>query len=1129
MDAHATVRSKCNHVHQAGSEQVLFKGRLKMGFEGLFNQDAMQMGQRGDTTTGLLLLSGYALLALRFAIKTRLYDFRLPSYADRPVADQADKHDMALRRANGLPALAPDMHRLEVPRGSSNSDQGTESTEPLTLPLWRYRQLGADQTPQIPDVQLIEEEGGESPRVHKVKAVLLLHAFGQSGLSYTYKDPESSCGSNLAEAFYAQGYEVWLLDSRMSSRSGYAELAQTVDMQGEHDVPCAVDHILKTLQTELRLSEETTCLQISVFAQCIGAAALWMAALSGRLSHPTLGRHGLPIPKLSAAMFSQVHALIQGMPLTRSKVWLPALLEKVLPFIPFAVRGAQNGLLWQWTDRLLSSMPVPEAERKLTDDEDGLATCRRIRFIEAPLFKHENMRPGTVQDMNRLFGPANLRLFGHARRFVEYERLVDEDGFNRYVNDKNLHDHLNFPIQLLHGEDNELFDVAGARKTFEWLKRRPSCVPQEEAPLIIKGYGHLDVLLGHNAARDVFAPVLDFFSQAHGSSPPQTVCASPSARWRVAAPRVGPLVGWVRREGTDLVVRLAIAIDDLHGGSTEDGDTHILVRRSDGAGGFLLHIADAKFVPLKHPGMSESTAPEAVALRCAQIDVRLHPTQYAGACQAGQALAFQVMSLHKILAPPATTQSLWISTNALGPLDLVKTALAPGWQRRLPSAFPWVAAQHLLNGQIAQALAADQAEVDAHNQVAELDGLRKRASVLERVAFSVPVATCHALLSNAEPGPSHGVSFLASCCRHPGLTVDRNRIDEALAHVQNARDRKAPAFALLVGDQIYADATAGLVDPTSPVERYLERYETALTAAPMRRFLAHMPTFMTPDDHEWTNNYPHAAPLHIRAWPDWGYEGSFRGVNGAWATWARASMRSFQRLQGPFATGKKKHAHQYGVGNFGPVRVFVIDTRQRRHRGLPEVVVNQTFNDLQRWLCAGSKDVLNVVVTGSVLLPGLHADADPANPGAMDTWQSAPDQRQRALDMLVRRCVGTPHRFLLVSGDYHVSVALQIRVGSETHSTVVGAAVVVPPLYAPMPYVNSCPEHLWLDEPLAVAGQALELVVPQNGEPRVGSGLAHITVGCTAAGFKISVHRELQVFEQGLLPSNTASTAVFTV
>ena len=95
--------------------------------------------------------------------------------------------------------------------------------------------------------------------------------------------------------------------------------------------------------------------------------------------------------------------------------------------------------------------------------------------------------------------------------------------------------------------------------------------------------------------------------------------------------------------------------------------------------------------------------------------------------------------------------------------------------------------------------------------------------------------------------------------------------------------------------------------------------------------------------------------------------------------------------------------------------------------------------------------------------------------------------------------------------------------------TCVGAALVVPPLYAPLPYVNARPLHLNLQESLQAAGTALALRVPAKGEPRSGSGLARIEVKRDTSGcFQIAVTRSLQVFNETAAPS-LGATAVITL
>lgn len=1078
MDAQVTVRRHAG-TNQGFWQQLwrprLLRGPLRMGLDNLFDRDTFQLGPRGDTTSGLLMLSGYVLLAARFAIKTRLFDFRLPEYSRRPVSDQASADDLALRwkPAAGQEALIqPSLHHITVPRGHSSSDTGSESVDDLQLRLWRYKRRDPQGKPNPPQ----KKEGiWRSVPVTQARSILLLHAFGQSGLSYTYKADGSTSGSNLAEAFYNDGYEVWVLDSRMSTRSGHAERPSNVDMQARYDVPFTVAHIITTLQRELGAKNPV---QIAVFGQCIGAAALWMAALQGRLHHDQreVGTD-LRVPKIAAAMFSQVHALMEGAPSTRSKTWIPALLERALTHVPFAVRGEQT-MVWQVLDRLFASMPVPAAERRLSRNEDGPATCRRIRFIEAPLFHHVNMCATTVADMNRLFGPANLRLFTHARRFVDQRRLVDEDGFNRYVTDTQLQDHLTFPIQLLHGKMNELFDVRSACRTHDWLRGSPNSIIPEQ-PLLIEGYGHLDVLIGEKAAHDVFPQVLAFFEDAQAVARQEPM----PIHWRIAAPTVGPFVGRVRMVGTTPTVRVSCILDDWHGGDAEPSIIWVRVRLPGPTRLFDTVASQLRIRRVYHASPQDGGRKEKqLAYRVAWGDVSIPNSLWESLGFGLRDIEFQLVTLHRKRTDPSSNPlNAWIPMGPDAPDD----------------------------ASITKKLQENAAATTRFNQSAHLQQLKQLESLEDRMAFSVPAASCRSLYELDR------VEFVASCCRYPGLTVDQHRIDQALRVA--LKQKSLPAFALMVGDQIYADATAGLTDPISAVERYFERHATAFGPQGMGPFLSHVPTYMTPDDHEWVDNFPLAGPLFKWEWPDWNPASSFWAMQNARYRWANKAVLSFQKLQ---TIGR--FLDHTSLGPHGPVRLFMADTRSDRKRKMDLIVKPFLLQELGRWLRKGKRGELNVIVTGSVVLPGLHRESDPANPGVIDTWQYAPAQRQELLDMLVDHSLHSGQRFLLISGDYHVSTALEILAGE----TCVGAALVVPPLYAPLPYVNARPLHLNLQESLQAAGTALALRVPAKGEPRSGSGLARIEVKRDTSGcFQIAVTRSLQVFNETAEPS-LGTTAV---
>ena len=1085
MDAEVSVSSGAG-----GRWQLLATGKFRMSFDSLLTPGraqglgtqrpgAMALGRSGDTTTGMLALAAYPMLFIRFAIKTRLFDFRLPSYSNLPVPDDARPQQVRIRSKRGQVAdMDPELEWLTVQRGESSNDRADESQKDLRLRLWRYRQRTADGEPLI-DM----DATWQGVSVARAKSVLLLHAFGQSGLSFTFQETEQ----NLAEAFFQQGYEVWILETRMSTRSADARQPSTVDMIGEFDIPVAVNWIVTSIATEVGPALGKRKVQISAFAQCIGSAALGMALLSGRLSHNVIAPvdKDLPRPrylsKISHLVFSQVHPWVVGSLMSQSKTWVPALLRGLFnqAFVPFAVRGPQLGWMASLMDRLFASMPAPaEENRRPTGNDDASATCRRIRFIEAPLVQHKNINDATFLAMNRLFGDANVRLFSHARRFVENERLVDEDAVNCYLGDESIRAHLAFPIQLLHGGRNELFDALSADRSFkmlgaiheDWQKQFALEAGQAEpAPMIIDGYGHLDVLIGSNAHADCFPRVVGFFDRC-SAQPAHNATMVPLQGWVLRSPKVGPLLGWVRQEGNaGTVVRLSMILDDKEGALGESGNP-VCVRRKDSSGtwklvpGTAIGIGFMVLSTYERPAQQPPGTKLAAAHRAVWIDVRLGKTDPTGE-------ALQVFSVHAV-SHPAPPDSLDTDNPGDDAIDAYLKALA----QSLP---------------------------DVHYVLPPVSDMH-RSKDLSRSDVTVPAATLQAL-HQGEP-----VSFAVGCCRHPGLSLDVQRVDDSVTRLL-ASHRDSTAYAMLVGDQVYADATAGLVDPTSPLERFYERHETAFTAPAMRDLLASVPTYMTPDDHEWADNFPHASPLVKEHWPDWDHSSSFWQHQERAHKIAAKAITAFQRLHSPAAGDRIKRFCTFA---YGCVRTFVIDTRFSRQRNDPIIVSEDVLLKLALWLAEpDALSCLNVVASGSVVLPGLRTGADPSDPGLVDTWQFAKDQRERLLRLLMAKSQDQRRRFLLLSGDYHVSAAVEIRGAGEA----VGAAIVAPPLYAPLPYANARPEALDLDEQLQFGRNAFTLAVPPEGDAMRGSGFGRVSVQkLDSGGFEITYDRDLWVWETGL-------------
>ncbi|MGC1439909.1 MAG: alkaline phosphatase D family protein, partial [Burkholderiaceae bacterium] len=305
---------------------------------------------------------------------------------------------------------------------------------------------------------------------------------------------------------------------------------------------------------------------------------------------------------------------------------------------------------------------------------------------------------------------------------------------------------------------------------------------------------------------------------------------------------------------------------------------------------------------------------------------------------------------------------------------------------------------------------------------------------------------------------------------------------------------------LMLGDQIYADATAGMVDPATPVERYTERYESAFgvgKSPQIARLLRTMPVLMTPDDHEYYNGYPHEPS-------------SADGDHDAAIAQAISDLHLFQSITNP--NGRQGNY----VFDCGLVRYCVIDTRSNRSDNKTNQQIRITAPDTMTWLqtqltTAGERFIC--ICTGSVVLPGLRDDGSPSNPIAIrEGFEVARDEQRELLDLCITHASG---RFALISGDYHIGSVVNLAVDNIA----VGCAIVAPPFYAPFRYINAQPYELLEHDTIMLDDNRKLTVSPAvgaDGEPAQceGSGFGLVQVDQTANGWCVRVGMQLNQYER---------------
>jgi choline dehydrogenase-like flavoprotein len=350
-------------------------------------------------------------------------------------------------------------------------------------------------------------------------------------------------------------------------------------------------------------------------------------------------------------------------------------------------------------------------------------------------------------------------------------------------------------------------------------------------------------------------------------------------------------------------------------------------------------------------------------------------------------------------------------------------------------------------------------------------------------------------------GTQDAVRFIAASCRHPGLAFEDGRSDASLRHIKSLLDasikgeagkgeasKLVPALAVMLGDQIYADATAGVMDSPSAIEKIALRHRKAFATAGFAELTASLPTYMVMDDHEISDNWSQDL-MHPAGGP--GAQAHKARAERTFFT-ARASFAAYQYAHGPrnaTAPGFNCHFEE------GAYPFFVLDTRSFRQRfgTAPQLCEPAQVDELTAWLRAQPDDARpKFVLSGSVLAPGMQ-QAETGVPGLPDrmaeSWQLDLRLRDALLEVIASQKI---RNVVFVAGDYHCSAVAQLKVGD-----VEAWAIVTPPLYAPLPFANSKPADLFAEEHFDLPSGAQVSVTSQLS---AGNGFSDIQAKALADG-----------------------------
>ncbi|MES2610705.1 MAG: alpha/beta fold hydrolase [Pseudomonadota bacterium] len=812
--------------------------------------------------------------------------------------------------------------------------------------------------------------------------------------------------TSMAGHFLREGYTVWLLDNRMSNRLGHARHAHTMDDIAQTDIPAAID----------RVHAQAGGKAIDVFAHCVGAGAFAMAALQARFD----------TAKVRAAIIHAVHPWVVPSVSNRFSGALAALYrnlltgnERIDPRPP-AKPDAADELL----DRFAATLAWSDEERSLHEAHRdspgaGCAICNRMTAFYGREWVHANLDPRTHERLGELVGVAGVEVFRQLYFIVLRERLTNREGENTYLLEDNFLRNWHFPTLFVHGLDNQVFDPRGAARTWNRLRRVFAQQPARVVRTFIrKGYGHMDFLFGKDAHRDIYPHLTDFLGNpaafediADGCHiDPDLVCPDDQS------------------SDTDLADRDFIApIRPLTGPMLQTEQE----RSPQGALRRRLVI----WVEQYFDTTSTPMAPE----------IRIGSTPYN---------SVQVTAFPGVVAPteppalPSTGQGYYW-TCVLEESDGLRFADLPPISLTL-RCLPQGSGSATASGP---------------------GGPAPSDPASESLPVVLDLATLPWWQHWTTDGPARpGVSVLAASCRWPGMAFERRSIDALAGDMeQHITHATAPVEALLLlGDQIYADATANIAETTERDERGAQRYRESWGSAATRQLFARLPVWLVVDDHEFEDNLDGAGSDtadSVRG------QRFYHGFLAAAAYQARYHRKELPRLT-LAAEGWKVERGLWHAFDVGGIPAFAADTRtERMPRTLGEwkqarIMHDRQMQGIEDWLLAhptGPK----LLCSGSVFaLPENRFVAEPATCIAADNWLGYPASWRRLVRFIVANDI---QGLIFMAGDYHLSALVEIELASQGKS-VAALQLVCSAWNASLPFANANRSDFTFDSPVRAPG-----------------------------------------------------------
>lgn len=359
---------------------------------------------------------------------------------------------------------------IAVPNVFYNPDAPPRKKRELRLSTPEYHPI---KTEDNVNILLTRYKGGSKG------PLMMTHGFG--GNRYTFSI--DTIDTNLAEYFYANGYDVWLLDYRLSSLLPAANDQHNIDQVAMYDYPAAVQKII----------EVSGAPQIDILAHCVGSVTLFAAMLYGLKNVRSIVSNQIAcnfFPAFQVKLKSGLH--------------IPQVLD-ALGIKSLTAYASSNE---NWENKLYDKFIKLYAESVAEFCTDPV--CQRMTFMFGLLYEHTNLNDATHKANIEMWGAANITTYEQLTHIIRTGHLINADGEDTYMPHM---DRLKLPILFLAGDKNQLFLPESTLTTFNVLKEKNGDEFYERT--VLPGYGHIDPMFGKNAATDVYPYILKHFEKVN--------------------------------------------------------------------------------------------------------------------------------------------------------------------------------------------------------------------------------------------------------------------------------------------------------------------------------------------------------------------------------------------------------------------------------------------------------------------------------------------------------------------------------------------------------------------------------------------------------------------------------------